>query len=117
MRLLISISIVCAACSTSEQLVPATGGDPVVGKATIEQYGCNACHSIPNIRGFGGRVGPPLEHFASRAFIGGELPNTPMNLVRWIHDPHAVEKHTAMPTLGLTNKEARDVAAYLYTLH
>jgi cytochrome c1 len=33
-----------------------------------------------------------------------------------VRDPHLVEKHTAMPTLGLTQKEARDVAAYLYTL-
>jgi cytochrome c1 len=88
----------------------------MAGKQTIVQYGCNACHAIPDIRGFGGGVGPSLDHFATRAYIAGELPNTPVNLVRWISDPHGVEKHTAMPTLGLSKKEARDVAAYLFTL-
>jgi cytochrome c len=48
--------------------------------------------------------------------IAGELPNSPDNLVRWIKDPKAVEPGTAMPDLGLTDDEARDVAAYLYTL-
>jgi cytochrome c1 len=110
------IVLALGACSASDTLTPATGGDPLTGKALITRYGCNACHSIPNIRGFGGGVGPPLDHFATRAFIGGEVPNTPSNLVRWIHDPTSIEKHVAMPTLGLTEKEARDVAAFLYTL-
>ena len=110
------IVLALGACSASDKLTPQTGGDPVVGKALITHYGCNACHSIPDVRGFGGGVGPPLDHFGSRAYIAGELPNTPVNLVQWIYDPHGVEKHTAMPTLGLTKKEARDVAAYLFTL-
>jgi cytochrome c1 len=105
-----------AACSTSDRFEPATGGSAALGKATIERYGCAACHSIPGIRGFGGEVGPSLAHLASRPFIAGQLPNTPVNLVRWISDPHRVVQHTAMPTLGLSNKEARDVAAYLYSL-
>lgn len=48
--------------------------------------------------------------------IAGELPNTPDNLVRWIKDPKLVEPGTAMPDLGLSDEQARDVAAYLYTL-
>jgi cytochrome c len=115
MKTLLLISIL-GACSTSEPYRPVTGGDPLAGKAALRRYGCNACHAIPNVRGFGGGVGPPLDHFASRAYIAGELPNTPDNLEHWIRDPQAIEKHTAMPNLGLTNKEARDVAAYLYTL-
>jgi cytochrome c1 len=116
MRTLAFILLTVCACSTSEKLAPATGGDPVAGKRTIERAGCNACHAIPNVRGFGGQVGPSLAHFADRAYIAGELPNTPTNLVQWIYDPGGVEKHTAMPNLGLTKKEARDVAAYLFTL-
>ena len=116
MKTLPLILCALAACSTSDRLVAPTGGDPVAGKAAIERYGCGACHAIPGIGGFGGQVGPPLAHLARRPFLGGELPNTPVNLVRWIHDPHSIEQHTAMPTLGLTNKEARDVAAYLETL-
>lgn len=48
--------------------------------------------------------------------IAGELPNSPANLVRWIKDPKSVEPGTDMPDLGLTDQQARDVAAYLYTL-
>jgi cytochrome c1 len=111
-----TILLLLGACTASDRYRPQPFGDPVAGKATIEHYGCNACHAIPEIRGFGGEVAPSLAHIANRALIAGELPNTPANLVRWIQDPHAIEEHTAMPTLGLTPKEARDVAAYLYTL-
>ena len=51
-----------------------------------------------------------------RTFIGGEIPNSPANLVRWIEAPESIEPRTGMPHLGLTPLEARDVAAYLYTL-
>jgi cytochrome c1 len=61
-------------------------------------------------------VAPPLDAFARRTFIAGILPNTPANLVRWVVDPQAVDPRTAMPKLGLTQAQAQDVAAYLYTL-
>ncbi|PRY20191.1 hypothetical protein CLV70_12572 [Pseudosporangium ferrugineum] len=31
-------------------------------------------------------------------------------------DPQAVEPGTAMPDLGVTSTDARDIAAYLFTL-
>lgn len=95
---------------------PITGGDPARGEQAIQARGCGACHTIPGIRGAYGTVGPPLAAFAKRTFIAGELPNTPDNLVRWILDPRAVHPKTAMPVLYLDRQEARDVAAYLYTL-
>jgi cytochrome c1 len=61
-------------------------------------------------------VGPPLIYLSQRTLIAGQLPNTPENLVRWIENPKAIERHTAMPDLGLTEDQAYDVAAYLYTL-
>ena len=96
------------------EIVP--GGNARIGAHLIESYRCGACHMIPGIEDADGLVGPPLILFARRTYIGGELPNTPPNLIRWIRDPAAVEPGTAMPTLGLTNQQARDVAAYLYTL-
>lgn len=96
------------------EVVP--GGNPRVGAQLIEGYRCGACHTIPGIQGADGLVGPPLMFFARRTYIGGELPNTPPNLIRWIRDPSAIEPGTAMPTLGLSEQQARDVAAYLYTL-
>ena len=92
------------------------GGNSQVGKALIASKGCGACHVIPGVRGARGLVGPPLYFFSRRTMIAGELPNTPDNLVRWIKDPKLVEPGTAMPDLGLSDEQARDVAAYLYTL-
>lgn len=100
--------------TSSEEIVP--GGSPRTGARLIESYRCGACHMIPGIRGADGLVGPPLILFARRTYVGGELPNTPPNLIRWIRDPPAVEPGTAMPALGLSEQQARDVAAYLYTL-
>ena len=92
------------------------GGDPGRGRAVIAQFDCGSCHTIPGVSGARGLVGPPLLWFSRRTFIAGELPNTPENLVRWVRAPEAVEPATAMPTVGLSEQQARDVAAYLYTL-
>jgi cytochrome c len=93
-----------------------TGGDAAAGRAAIARRPCGGCHEIPGIRGAGGTVGPPLTRFARRAYIGGRLSNTPDNLVAWIEDPHAVDPQSAMPPMGIGEAEARDIAAYLYTL-
>lgn len=93
------------------------GGHVHQGKALIESKGCGSCHVIPGVRSAKGLVGPPLYFWSRRTMIAGELPNTPENLIRWIKDPKAVEPGTAMPDLGLNDQQARDVAAYLYTLH
>ena len=91
-------------------------GSPEFGQALIAEYGCTACHAIPGIGAFTGTVGPALDGFGARAYIAGRLPNRPMMLVAWLRDPPAIDPETAMPALGLTEAEARDVAAYLYTL-
>jgi cytochrome c len=91
-------------------------GNTEHGKELIQTYGCGYCHIIPGLHAAQGMVGPPLMFFSRRTMIAGELPNSPENLIRWIRDPKAVEPGTAMPTLGLTEYEAHDVAAYLYTL-
>lgn len=91
-------------------------GDPRHGKELITGYGCGACHLIPGVHAARGMVGPPLIYMSQRTMIAGELPNTPENLVRWIENPKAVQPNNAMPDLGLTEDQAYDVAAYLYSL-
>jgi cytochrome c len=93
-----------------------TGGDPGRGRAAIARRPCGGCHQIPGVRGARGKVGPPLSGFAGRAYIGGRPPNTPENLVAWIADPHAFDPESAMPPMGIGEAEARNIAAYLYTL-
>jgi cytochrome c1 len=36
--------------------------------------------------------------------------------MRWIENPPAVDEKTVMPNMGVTDKDARDIATYLYTL-
>jgi len=93
------------------------GGDPERGRRIISQSGCPACHVIPGIAGAQAWVGPPLDRFARRAYVGGVVPNRPQNLVAWILDPPGIDPLTAMPATGVSEPEARDIAAYLYTLH
>ena len=93
------------------------GGDAQRGKRAIAAYGCGSCHTIPGIRGADGMVGPPLEHWAERRIIAGEVPNDPARLITWLTVPQSIEPGTAMPNMGVTDGQARDIAAYLYTLH
>ena len=93
-----------------------SNGDAGRGRAAIERHGCVACHVIPGIDNPGSNVGPPLDKVATRGYIAGVLANTPSNMQRWLRDPPGVDPLTAMPNLGLTEQEASDIAAYLYTL-
>jgi cytochrome c1 len=104
------------ACKGGPRAVAVAGGDPHAGKAAIVAFGCGACHVIPGVPGAQGMVGPPLTQFAGRAYIAGEVPNSEQSLVRWIMAPQSIEPGTAMPNLGVSQAQARDVAAYLYTL-
>jgi cytochrome c1 len=92
------------------------GGDAARGERAIAAYGCGTCHMIPGIREATGMVGPPLTAFARRTIIAGRMPNTADALVRWIRTPQEVDPGTAMPDLNVTERDAKDIAAYLYTL-
>ncbi|HEU4616569.1 MAG TPA: c-type cytochrome [Gammaproteobacteria bacterium] len=106
----------CRGSRSEPTAVHIDGADPHRGETIMETYGCGACHTIPGVRGAKGVVGPPLNAWAERGYIGGELPNTPRNLVTWVMDPPSIEPNTAMPNLGVDEVEAKDIAAYLYTL-
>jgi cytochrome c len=99
-----------------EPLQAVPGGDAAQGRALIVRYGCGHCHEIPGVRGASGVVGAPLQRFGRRSLIAGAVPNQPQHLVRWIVDPQQIEPGTMMPAVGATEAEARDIAAYLYTL-
>ena len=113
--LLTSLLVGCNREQT-QQAKTLAGGDPARGKAAIDRYGCNACHNIPGIPGPKGMVGPSLEHMASRASIGGKLANNPETMIKWLQNPPAFDPQSAMPNLGITEADSRDITAYLYTL-
>ena len=95
---------------------PSSLGNRKRGVLALRQHACDSCHIIPGIVGADKVSGPPLAGFASRLYIAGILPNTPENLLRWIRDPKKIEPLTAMPNMRVNEKDARDMAAYLYTL-
>lgn len=108
-----------AACAEGEEAVDMWAlalGDADLGRDKIEIYGCPACHTIPGIAAANALVGPPLTGWSQRTYIAGQLPNEPDNLVAWLMDPPAIDEDTAMPDMGITEADARDIAAYLYTL-
>jgi cytochrome c len=114
LRVFVVALVAIAGCSRAEaRAVP--GGDVDRGKAVIVATGCGACHDIDGIDGARGKVGPPLDGVAERSVIGGVLPNTVDNMIRWIEDAPSISPHTAMPNLGLSSAQARDVVAYLYS--
>ncbi|MFL6465586.1 MAG: c-type cytochrome [Bryobacteraceae bacterium] len=123
-KILLTIALGCAAaallgCGNQAKWQTAratTGGDPQLGVAAIKRYGCGSCHMIPGISGAVGLVGPPLSGIGSRIYVAGVLQNTPQNMMRWIENPKAVDEKTVMPNLGVTSKDAADIAGYLYTL-
>ena len=93
--------------------------DPARGKAAIARYGCAVCHEIPGVPHQGSApptVGPSLAAFPQIPVIGKKLPNTPENAARWIEHPQEVSPTTAMPNLGVSPADARDIVSYLETL-
>ncbi|MFL5618007.1 MAG: c-type cytochrome [Gemmatimonadaceae bacterium] len=115
-RIVAGLAMLCAvACGKQKSPAPfVSGGNADRGKVAIARYGCGSCHEIAGVTGAHGLVGPPLTEVAQRVYIAGVLVNEPDNIVRWIMNPPAVDAKTAMPNLGVTERDARDIAEYLY---
>lgn len=107
----------CGVVGGQEVVVEVPGGDAGRGEAAIQQYGCNSCHTIPGVPQANATVGPPLTDWALRRYIAGTLLNNPENLITWIRFPQSIEPGSVMPDMGVTESDARDIAAYLYTLN
>ncbi|CAN5263307.1 c-type cytochrome [soil metagenome] len=113
--------VVAGACGSSPDPTPpaALAGDRGSGAEVIEANGCTSCHVIPGIAtpsGGESYVGPPLDAWSRRAFVAGTVQNNAGNLGRFLLDPDDVRPGSAMPDLGLTEEEVRDITAYLFGL-
>ena len=76
------------------------------GKRLYEnKYGCNACH---NVGGEGGKIGPALDRAGFRLNATW--------VYRWLKNPQAMDAHTRMPALGLSDADAKAVTLYVDTL-
>jgi cytochrome c2 len=115
---LVIVALLLSACADHDRQWAAemTGGNSARGETAIRSYGCQSCHTIPGIRGTRALVGPPLAGIASRSYIAGVMSNTPTHMIEWLRDPPKIDSLTAMPNMNVTERDARDIAAYLYTL-
>ena len=112
-------SVLCGLLSSGCQRLSAfvPGLDPEAARAIqlANDYGCASCHEIPGAAVIG-HVGPTLRNVQRRAYLAGGLPNTPNTMVEWIRFPNRARPGTLMPTLGVSEADARELAAFLYTL-
>ncbi len=77
---------------------------------------CVLCHTVSG-HGAGGRLGPDLTHFASRATIGATwIPNTPHNLRAWMRDPHGMKPGVRMPAIELSSEDTAALLSYVESL-
>lgn len=93
-----------------------TKGDTQRGQRLLAQYQCGSCHAIPGVAASQGNTAAPLDAFGKRSYIAGRIPNSAEALARWIVSPAALIPDTPMPSMGVSEGEARDMAAYLGTL-
>jgi cytochrome c len=96
--------LLCAAltsgCAKEEPTSRVVGGDPERGR----------------LLGAGGDAGPSLQYMGRLSYIAGSIPNQPENMIRFLQNPPAVKPGTLMPALGISDDEARHMAAFMYTL-
>lgn len=117
MRILFLLPLAWLAACDSGGPAPArvAGGDAAQGRLLLAQYQCGACHQIGGVAAARGQLAASLDGFGGRSYIAGSLPNTPETLVRWLVDPPALKPGTSMSAMGVSEQDARHMAAYLYS--
>lgn len=81
------------------------GGNIAEGEALFDSIGCFACHQVD---GEGGNAGPALDRIAEKTNADW--------IWNWIREPKNWSEHARMPSLRLSDQEARDLTAYLSSL-
>lgn len=116
-RALVVVTMLIASCAKKDKelAAEATGGDVAKGKAAIGKYGCGGCHTIPGIEGAKATVGPNLTGIGKRSYVAGQQ-NSLETLTQWVKHPQAQKPGTPMPEMGVTDDDAKHIAAYLYSL-
>jgi len=115
MRVIVHPRATWATWVAGQQAVPATAAAVADGAALFARSACVGCHTIRGVSA--GVIGPDLTHFGSRGTVAaGILPSTLDNVAAWVKDPPALKPGVKMPALGLTDEQARAVAAYLLSL-
>jgi cytochrome c oxidase subunit 2 len=98
-----------------EAMPPQPAGEASEGARIFRQQKCGDCHAISPADN---RVliGPPLTHIAGRRLLGGEMPNTPESLTRWILTPQEIKPGNRMMNPRLPAADVRPLSAYVESL-
>lgn len=113
-----SMGVLLSSCHPTEvRLNQADDRAIARGRQAAERLGCGACHAMPGIAWPQGKVGPSLGGFGERTMIAGRLPNRPEALALFVRDAPALVPGTAMPAVPMRAEDARDIAAWLQSLH
>lgn len=102
--------------SSQDARVEETGGNVARGEDLVAKHGCLACHSVSGMPSVANGYGPDLDGFANNRLIAGQAENTPETLIQFLLDPNSVVPGTAMPTVNISEEDARDITSWLYTL-
>jgi cytochrome c oxidase subunit II len=116
MRAIVQTAADFDAWVAQQRAAPAEAAGPAAaGKAVFAGSACVGCHTIKGVSA--GILGPDLTHFGSRGMLAaGMWPNTPENVAEWVKDPQRLKPGVKMPALGLTDDQAKAIAAYLTSL-
>lgn len=92
---------------------PGDAAQVAKGKELFDQVGCRACHGIEP-----GEIATPVgtskDYAPNLRNVG--LKTDARFIYWWIKDPRAYNPESRMPSLRLTDDEARDITAYLVNL-
>jgi cytochrome c oxidase subunit 2 len=116
LRVVVDTPAAFEAWVTGQRAAPAEPeGVAAEGKAMYARSACVGCHTIRGVSA--GILGPDLTHFGSRGTLAAGLyPATVEHVAAWVQDPPALKPGVKMPRLGLTEAQARAIAAYLLSL-
>jgi cytochrome c oxidase subunit II len=86
------------------------------GKAVFLAQSCVNCHQVRGTMSQG-TYAPDLTHLMGRQTLAaGMVPNTLLNLSRWVENPASIKAGCLMPGFGLSDRERSLVVDYLKTL-
>jgi cbb3-type cytochrome oxidase cytochrome c subunit len=100
--------------NTEEYQEPPVVGNPQQGRTLVETIGCLGCHKI-------GELSLPdmeiINYMDFGSNLGGIGSKTSVKwLYHWLKNPKKYFPETVMPRMRLTDQEAADISAYLFTL-
>jgi cytochrome c oxidase subunit 2 len=86
------------------------------GREAFLSQSCINCHRVRGTRAQG-TYAPDLTHLMSRETLAsGMVPNTPLELRKWVIDPQQTKPGCLMPAFGLGEKQVDLIVDYLMTL-